>query len=292
MQNLFRKTPLHRRILSALVFCLALPSATLFAQTGAGDLTVTPTRAVFEGRDRSTQISLINRGTATATYRVSFIQMRMAEDGQFEEITEPGPGEHFADALIRYSPRQVTLEPGVAQTVRLMLRKPADLAPGEYRSHMIFHAVPDADAGTSIENVELEGEEFDIRLTPIYRISIPVIVRHGELTAEAELGDVGLVTRDGESPPGLALRLHRRGERSIYGDVDVTWIPDGGDPEVVVGQIKGLAVYSPNASRSLVLPLRPPAGVELENGRLKVTFSEEPSAHGAASSEVDIRLDR
>ena len=289
---------LRRWTLSTLLCTVILPSAPVLAQEGGvGDLTVTPTRAIFEGRTRANRISLINRGTAAATYRISFVQLRMSEDGEFEEITEPGPGERFADEMIRYSPRQVILEPGVAQAVRLMLRKPADLPPGEYRSHLVLHAVPPEDAGTSIETVELEDEEFDIRLIPIFRISIPVIVRHGELTATAELADVAFRPATEETAPAVSLRLERHGERSLYGDVSVTFVPDVDGPsgrkgkhgpETVVGQIKGLAVYTPNPSRSLVLPLNPPEGVQLAHGRLKVAFSEGPDVAGAATSEAEV----
>ena len=216
-----------------------------------GDLTVTPTRVVFEGRSRSAQISLINRGDAAATYRISFIQLRMDEQGGFEEITEPGPGEKFADTMIRYSPRQVHLEPGAAQTVRLMLRKAADLPDGEYRSHLLLHAVPPEDTGMSLEETALEDDQLGIRLIPIYRISVPVIVCHGEISAEVELAEVAL-RRGGEDglggedgPPTLAVRVERRGERSIHGDLSVTWTPpDGGEAVVSSGSMRVRSVMT------------------------------------------------
>ena len=42
----------------------------------AGDLVVAPTRIVFEGRTRTAQISLLNRGSAAATYRISLINRK------------------------------------------------------------------------------------------------------------------------------------------------------------------------------------------------------------------------
>ena len=53
-------------------------------------------------------------------------------------MTEAAPGEHFADGMLSWSPRQITLQPGTAQVVRLMVRKPEGLAEGEYRSHLDF----------------------------------------------------------------------------------------------------------------------------------------------------------
>ena len=44
----------------------------------------------------------------------------------------------------------MTLAPGETQAVRLLLRKPGNLADGEYRSHLLMQNVP-KDAGVSIE---------------------------------------------------------------------------------------------------------------------------------------------
>ena len=100
--------------------------------------------------------------------------------------------------LIRYSPRQVTLEPRVAQTVRVQLRLPADLPPGEYRSHLLFRAVPSAEAAPPTTS---PAAELSIQLTAIYGISIPVIVRHGETSVTTTLSELDLVP-----PTGTTLR--------------------------------------------------------------------------------------
>ncbi len=258
---------------------------------GLGDLTLTPTRVVFEGRMRTAQVSLVNRGTAATTYRVTFIQKRMHEDGHFEELAEPGPGQRFADRLIRYSPRQVVLGPGESQTVRLMLRKPADLAAGEYRSHLLFQAVPPEEAGIDVESLELGSDEIGIRLMPIFRITIPVIVRHGELEASARLAEVSLERGAEENvAPVLALSLERRGSRSLCGDLTVTWIPEDGTPAAVVGEVKGFAVYASSTVRNVRLPLHTPGGAALSGGRLEVAFSEEPGTADGAHAALVIPL--
>ena len=75
------------------------------AAQAAGDLIVAPTRVVFEGRERAAQLSLVNKGSATATYRISVVNMRMQPDGNLVEIAQPDPGQEFAENLFRYSPR-------------------------------------------------------------------------------------------------------------------------------------------------------------------------------------------
>lgn len=283
----------HCRSKNTTVACLVIglitaQGAALFAQN-PGNVSVAPTRVVFEGRTRSAQIALINQGKAAQTYRISFTQMRMTEDGRFEEIDPQESSPAFADRLIRYAPRQVTLEPGIAQTVRLLLRKPADLAPGEYRSHLLLRAVPPEDTGTNIESLELDEGAVGVQLIPIFGISIPVIVRHGDLSADVAVTDLAFqAATEADENPTVSFRLERSGERSVYGDVTVTLTPENGGSETVVQQVKGLAVYTPNPSRTVRLALHPPEGVDLRDGRLKVTFAERPETPGAVTAEGEI----
>ncbi|MDO8771955.1 MAG: molecular chaperone, partial [Burkholderiaceae bacterium] len=73
------------------------------------DLMLYPTRIVFEKNQRAAQLELINNGAETATYRISVVNRRMSETGEFSAIDSPAPGEQFAGELLRYSPRQVVL---------------------------------------------------------------------------------------------------------------------------------------------------------------------------------------
>ena len=67
---------------------MALPgSATSLAPAppplALAGLTLHPTRVVFEKNQRTTQVDLINNGSEPATYRISLVNRRMGEDGQF-----------------------------------------------------------------------------------------------------------------------------------------------------------------------------------------------------------------
>ena len=147
---------------------------------GAGDLVVTPTRVVFEDRTRNAQVTLSNRGAATATFRISLVDMEMTETGEMRQVE--GSPQSSAASLVRFAPRQIDIAPGAHQVVRLSLRKPADLADGEYRSHMFFRAVPPQSVGRSVaDDTALQDNELQIQLIPIYGITIPVIVRQGQL---------------------------------------------------------------------------------------------------------------
>jgi len=249
---------------------------------GLGDLVVSPTRLVFEGRTRSEQVVLSNQGTETATYRISLIDMAMDETGNLKAVDQPPPGASNAAKLIRYAPRAVTIPPGGSQIVRIAVRKPSGLAAGEYRSHMLFRAVPPEDSGVSVAATP-ESDTISIQLIPVYGISIPLIVRHGELDANAGFKDLRL-QRDGEQVI-LSGTLTRNGNRSVFGDITVDYDRSGAD-SLLIGELRRLAVYPPLPERQFNIPLRLPDGVRLQGGKLNVAFSvpESDEAPAVATS--------
>ena len=258
----------HPVLAAALLSALA---TTLAAQDGIGSLLVAPTRVVFSETRHTAEISLINTGNRAATYRISLIRLRMNERGDVQEITEGQPGERFADALVRFSPQQVTLEPRVAQTVRIALRKPADLETGEYRSHLLFRELPSSDAPAG----ESKTEGVSIRLITIFGVSVPVIVRHGALPSLLVLEGSRLVdSASGEQ--ALEVTLRREGGSSVYGNLEVAYLPAEGG-RVEVGRVQGVAVYTPNLSRLVRIPLHRLEAGALGRGRLEVTFTATDS---------------
>jgi P pilus assembly chaperone PapD len=76
-----------------------------------GDLLITPTRIVFEGKKQNQEIILVNTGHDTSTYNVSLVQNRVREDGSYERIEKPDSGQFFVDNYIRFFPRKFTLAP-------------------------------------------------------------------------------------------------------------------------------------------------------------------------------------
>ena len=251
------------------------------------ELMLHPTRIVFEQNQRAAQIELINNGTRPASYRIALVNRRMTDAGQFEPADSPGPGERFADSMLRYSPRQITLQPGTAQTVRVMLRKPAELAEGEYRSHLLFDKLPDAEGENSIEQ-RGQNSGIGVVVNALVGASVPVIVRHGKVDASVKLSGLA-VQYDATRRPLLAMRFEREGGSSVYGDVSVSFTPRGGKTHTV-GQVGGIAVYTPNRVRQAALPLQLPAGVSLAAGTLEVVFRERPEAGGRQLAQASIAL--
>jgi len=239
----------------------------------AGGLVVTPTRVEFNERTRSEKVMLLNTGAESASYRISFVRLHMLDDGSIINVKENEKG-NFSDELIRYSPRQVTLPPGKSQVIRLMLRKPKDLVEGEYRSHMLFQALPEP-RNTTVDIDDKNSDTISIEITPLIGITIPVIVRHGKLNASLSIEKPQYIQEDEKySKPRLSVDLLRTGSQSTYGDIKVLYTPDGETNNYVVSQAKGVAVYTPNLKRQFKLTLERPAGISFENGTFRIIYTE------------------
>jgi len=259
------------------------------AAPAVGDLLVFPTRFIFDMKKRSAEVTVINIGKTTATYRISLIHERMSESGTMTDITTPAPGELFVDELVRFTPRQVILDPHVAQVIRIQLRKPENLASGEYRSHMLFRAVPKAEAVDPAQKPD--GNTLGIHLTPIYGVSIPLIVRHQTTAATTALSEATVSqTTTPEHQWKASLRLNRSGDESTYGDLLVT-LSGGSHAGEVVGKLGGVAVYTPNKSRTVSIDLHLPQGVTTLSGRrLLINYQQKSEDGGAtlAQTTVDV----
>ena len=251
---------------------LCFGSAQPIANAGA-NLMITPTRIVFEERTRTAQVTLMNNGTESGNYRISFINQNMTDDGQFEPVEEGAEG-NFANSMVRYSPRQITLPAGQSQVVRLMLRKPRDLEDGEYRSHMLFQSLPKPGKSSLESAVKKETKNITVEIVPIVGISIPVIVRKGNVTSKLTLSDAQIITGDKKNPKSrIRVDMHREGNSSVYGDFRVIYTPKDGLP-TVVGLSNGVAIYTPNTIRHYEIPLSTGSNIEITDGEMRIVFLE------------------
>lgn len=232
--------------LTLIVTCLMIG---LPLTAAAESMSIHPVRLVLEDGDRYGQVELVNNGNATTTYRITFVNRRMNEDGSFEDITGREPSGLYSANYLQFSPRQVTLEAGASQVVRLRVTRPPQ-QDGEYRSHLMFRVVPTQQAAN-------DGEQGDsgmsLQLIPVYGITIPVILRQGEQQAGLDFANPVRMTGD-DGQAHLELALHRSGERSVYGDLMVFGRTERGK-ERQLGARLGIAVYSPNRVRRIRVPL-------------------------------------
>lgn len=216
------------------------------AGAGVGDLLVAPTRILLDGR-KGTEIILNNIGDEPATYRISVEFRRMTPDGNLVDVTDATPQEKAAADMIVYAPRRVTLAPHEPQSIRIAARPPQGLPDGEYRVHLLFRAIPPSIPVAASGAEAAKG--LQLQLIPVYGVTIPVIVRLGNLEAKAGISNVQVEKSDGK--PAIGLDLSRSGTRSTFGEVLVLK-PGVKDP---IATLKSVAVYTELAARHVDVPV-------------------------------------
>ena len=240
-----------------------------FQALAQGNLLITPMRVVFDGSKQKNELNLMNIGTDTATYSVSFRHYNMTEQGSLEVIEKPDTAQMFAEPYLRIFPRQVTLAPGETQVVMLQCRRKADMKAGEYRSHLWFRAENNYEPLKKKEP-SLDSNQLSVTITPIFGITIPVIIRSGAVNVSAALSDLKLETKQ-DTIQYLKFTINRTGNISIYGDFIIEYIPVIGKP-YVVGNVRGVGVYTNINKRNIAIKLKNNSGKILTDGKLKVKF--------------------
>ncbi|WP_260483041.1 molecular chaperone [Sphingomicrobium flavum] len=254
---------------------LAAPAA----KAGVGDLLVAPTRVILEG-GRGTEILLNNIGDEEATYRITAEFRRMGEDGSLQDVELPNELESAARDMVVFAPRRITLPPKQPQAIRIAARAPAGLADGEYRVHLLFRAIPKPRA----VEAETKSEGLSFRLTPVYGVTIPVIVRLGRLDVEAAIADVRVA--DYGVQKVVAVDITRAGQRSTFGTLAVL---KAGEEEPIAF-LNGVAIYPEVGQRTVNVPLRADYAGALD-GPVTVEY-RLPQAEGGgiiASTQTTLR---
>ena len=192
-----------------------------------------------------------------------------------EDVAAASPREKTAQDMILYAPRRVTIAPGQPQTIRISARAPAGLADGEYRAHLLFRAVPKP--RPVAPPTEVKGIAFE--LIPVYGVTIPVVIRMGNLQAKVGIANVQLTSQQGK--PAVSMELTRAGDRSVYGDVRVF---KAGIKDPIAIQ-RGVAVYTEIGTRKLVIPVNTDLAASAA-GPVTVDFVESTDSGPVALAET------
>lgn len=263
---------------------LALSALLLMPQPAQalGDLTITPWRIVLQARDRSAGIELLNTSNETHTYRMNWILLKATSHGTYEPVSYDKAKDkdpHSVPNMIVFSPRQVTIEPHGEQIVRLSLRRPADLPPGEYRAHLTFVRMADNRPPPAQDP---NDKTMSLALNVNLGFSIPVIVRQGDdKSLKVTLTNPKLQLQ-GNSPV-LKLDITRlTGTFSTYGEVHAFWqSPRGGEKEI--GMINNVALFPELKTRTIEIPIKTKDNIA--GGTLRVVYTGKYESDGVIWDE-------
>lgn len=241
---------MFKRLSLALLSALLLTGPAL-AQTGA-DLNISPKRIVFDPGERSATVYIFNQGDREATYTIELVDRVMLPDGQIVAAADrPGTTVASAGDLIQYTPRRVTLQPRQSQSIRVRARPSGD-GTGERRAHLTVTALPSEDAGFTVEQAVKPGSnEVAVQVVALFSVSIPVILREGQVDARAAIENLTVKAVDGVDT--LSLDLVRLGANSVYGDIEVRI--GKGPNQTLLTAVRGVAVYPEIGRRAVTIRL-------------------------------------
>jgi len=240
----------------SIIFLSALLISLSVIPNEANSLRITLKRVVFEGPKRAEVITVINNKEEAVTYRLGWRHFVMTESESLVaiDIGQPLPPEvKPVDDMVRFAPRRFTVPPKSSQQIRMMLRMPANLADGEYRSH--FWVRPEADVEDIRKKIEREQRGQDgqggVTMKMLAGVTMPVIVRKGDLDASATVQNLQV-----QNTPGainVSFYLARNGNKSLYGDIDYICNDD-----YVIRTSRGNAIYTEVAGRQINLRIAKP----------------------------------
>jgi len=152
---------------------------------------------------------------------------------------------------------------------------------GELRTHLAFEPLTKNNAATSKDPDD--GTSLKIRFETKTVISIPIIVNHGKVAATATLSDANLTNDSGSWV--AKFKLGRIGNRTIRGEMTVSFVSAKSGKKTLLGIISALPVYCPNSTRSVRIPLIA-GNLPPEQGQIEFNFVEIDRGKSGASARL------
>lgn len=226
-------------ILSALLFIALMPTA-------HARVDMVPQMVVMESRERSGEIYVLNLSNEVRQFEITMVYYEQTEKGTYITLEKPKDDAFDFQKSVRFSPRTFTLGPQGKQTVRVSLRRPADLPDGEYRFHM--KAISYA---TDQESTAAGGEgNLAVGMAVNVAIAIPIVIRQGELVGTTQLSDFELLAPNQTKSEKTELHFTgtRTGDASTLGAIHVEWAQNSNDYKEI-GMIKNFNIFTDIATR-------------------------------------------
>ena len=213
---------------------------------GVAKISVAPQYVLFDkGTPKVQTVSVINNSEKEKTYNVKLLHYKQMPDGTYKQVETEEENNKFADNLLFFGPRRFTLAPNVAQSIKIQRKPKADLEAGEYKSHLLFQEAEEENVATTDNAPKEKGLSFTI--TALYGVSIPVVVRNGDLQSNVILKN--LKHEKNYEKDLLLLDIVREGNKSLRGDVVVKY------KNKEIGILKGINIFLSIDKRSVSIPL-------------------------------------
>lgn len=260
-----------------LIFACASQIFTSF--NSQANLLISPTRISFDERQRVAKVIVINNGDEYQTYRLEWQEKIAKPGGGYITLTDGRTSSSSLSNMIRMSPSQVRLAPGERQIVKLGLRKPSGLANKEYRSHLLFKALPN--------ETKSNKQGMGITINMILSYSIPVILRQGLQIPEVDIESAELILNQKNN--ALLVSFSRTGNYSTFGKVEVFYAANGSNEETKISMINDYSIYAEIPLAKLTLNLFEKNVIKAP-GKLRIVYSGLKEYQGIKFAEKIVNI--
>lgn len=258
------------RALLAITLSLLLCSGA--ARGDGGGMKIFPLGTYFSDGVRSQHLNIVNSSERAATFRAEFAYEKQNPDGSPVYLDGPPDPNFDLSKMVIYSPRQIFLQPGDVQSLKLAIHRPENFPEGEQRIYLRLSRMDNngprmrmEQSGGAPEN-RIRGE---ISMNVSY--NIPVIVRHGKSDTVAKIGNdfkFSHASADGKRPETLDFTIRRSGRFSSIGRARIYWTPPGG-VEKPIGGLSNANIFPENDHRMVTVPLTEKS---LPGGSLRIVY--------------------
>jgi len=260
--------------------------AALISANVSANLLIYPVRVSFNETERKAEMTLTNTSSQTNTYRLGWTEKEARSEGGYHDLTdEEAKNFPVASNMLRYSPRQVTLKPGERQLIKLTLRRARGLEEGEYRSHILFKAIPSKE-----ESKSSNGTSTSVNI--MMSFAVPVTIQQGKYDVEVSLKDANIAYNPTTGERKVSANLLRQGQHSASGDISAFWKAPG-KKEVLIGKIADFNLWS---ELSEATPSFVPTEADFipSDGRLRIQYEGVRDFKGNSylDETVEIKLNQ
>jgi fimbrial chaperone protein len=244
----------------------------LLSVNASSSLLIYPVRVSFDETERSAEVTLSNTSSQTNTYRLSWQEKRAKKDGGYVNLSEEeAKFQPTASSMLRFSPRQVTLKAGERQVIKLKLRRPRDLAQGEYRSHLLFKAMPP-------EEEDKDQYVTSTTINIMLSFSIPVTIQQGAYDTQVLLKQANIAYKPSDGSRTVSLELVRKGLHSPGGDISAYWTAEG-ESEVLIAKAADYNIWTELSETRATLASSAAAFIPAD-GRLRIHYEGRRDLQG------------
>lgn len=234
------------------------------------NLLITPLQVVIGGRTNTAEVILVNTSQDINTYRLHWQQLDQVDiEGGYIPIDETTRETRtdLEDFAI-FTPRQITLGPDEKQTISLTVRRPSNLAEGEYKSHLKFSIVP----SLTVKKGTKQAAKNELVSAPIVYTSyaIPILYRPNTYDAAFEISSPEFFINKDTSNIGIKTIISRYGSHGAVGLIEIFHRPTG-EEEIMIGTLGNASVFAEIKSRKFTIMTQEKS---IPPGQLRIVYKK------------------